>query len=56
MLNELMSYFPLFIAVMLGGLLGNFLNLKIFSSRTLALITSLLVIFVSLRMGFKILI
>ena len=54
MLSELISYFPLFIAVMFGGLLGNFLNLKIFSSRTLALITSLLVIFVSLRMGFKI--
>ena len=53
-LSELILYFPLFIFVLIGGLLGNFLNLKIFSSRTLALITSLLVIFVSLRMGFKI--
>ena len=53
-LIELVSYFPLFIAVMIGGLIGNFLNLKIFSSRTLALITSLLVIFVSLRMGIRI--
>jgi uncharacterized membrane protein YfcA len=53
-LSELILYFPLFIVVLIGGLLGNFLNLKIFSSRTLALITSLLVIFVSLRMGFKI--
>ena len=53
-LGELIFYFPLFIVVLIGGLLGNFLNLKIFSSRTLALITSFLVMFVSLRMGFKI--
>ena len=52
--GELMSYLPLFIAVMFGGLLGNFLNLKIFSSRALALITSILVIFVAIRIGFKI--
>jgi len=53
-LSELIFYFPLFIVVLIGGLLGNFLNLKIFSSRTLALITSFLVIFVALRIGFKI--
>ncbi len=52
--NEIYSYMPLFLAVFIGGLLGNYLNLKIFSSRVLAILTSLLVIFVSLRMSFKI--
>ena len=55
-INELISYLPLFIVVLIGGLIGNYLNLKIFSNRTLVLITSLLFILVSLRMGFKILI
>ena len=53
-LNELISFLPLFLVVLIGGLVGNYLNLKIFSNRTLALITSLLVILVALRMGFKI--
>ena len=44
----------LFISVLIGGLLGNYLNLKIFTSRVLAIITSLLVIFVSIRMGIRI--
>mgnify|MGYP001432434156 CR=1 FL=1 len=52
--NEIYSYMPLFLAVFIGGLLGNYLNLKIFNSRVLAILTSLLVIFVSLRMSFKI--
>ena len=52
--NEIFSYWPLFFCVFFGGLIGNFLNLKIFKSRTLAVITSLLVIFVSIRMGLKI--
>ena len=55
-INELISYSPLFIVVLIGGLIGNYLNLKIFSNRTLVLITSLLVILVAFRMGFKILI
>ena len=38
----------------LGGLLGNYLNLKIFTSRVLAIITALLVMFVSIRMGIRI--
>ena len=54
MLNEITSYWPLFIAVLIGGLFGNYLNLKIFSNRVLALITSLLVIFVAFRMSLKI--
>ena len=53
-LNEIILYWPLFFAVLVGGLFGNYLNLKIFSNRTLALITSLLVILVAFRMGFKI--
>ncbi len=53
-LNEILLYLPLFLAVLIGGLLGNFLNLKIFSNRTLAIMTSLLVIFVSIRMGLRI--
>ena len=53
-LNEFLLYWPLFLAVLIGGLFGNFLNLKIFSNRALAFITSILVIFVACRMGFKI--
>ena len=53
-LIEVQNYSPLFICVFAGGLLGNYLNLKIFTNRTLAIITSLLVIFVSFRMGLKI--
>ena len=53
-INEILPYWPLFFAVLVGGLFGNFLNLKIFSNRILALITSLLVIFVAVRMGLKI--
>ena len=53
-LNEIFIYWPLFFAVFAGGLFGNYLNLKIFSNRLLAIITSLLVIFVAIRMAFKI--
>ena len=53
-LNEIILYWPLFFAVLFGGLFGNYLNLKIFSNRVLALVTSLLVLFVALRMAFKI--
>ena len=53
-INELITYLPLFLAVLIGGLVGNYLSLKIFSNRTLALITSFLVILVALRMGYKI--
>ena len=53
-LSAIISYWPLFLAVFIGGLFGNYLNLKIFSNRLLALITSLLVIFVATRIGYKI--
>ena len=54
LLREIFVYWPLLLAVLIGGLLGNYLNLKIFSNRVLALITSLLVIFVAIRMSFRI--
>ena len=54
-INEISSYWYLLLAVLIGGQIGNFLNLKIFSSRTLALITASLVLFVALRMGIKVL-
>jgi uncharacterized membrane protein YfcA len=52
-INEIYSYWPLFLLVLLGGQLGNYLNLKIFPARMLALVTSALVIFVAIRMGLK---
>jgi hypothetical protein len=54
-LSEIPNYWYLLVAVLIGGQLGNFLNLKVFPARILALVTALLVIFVALRMGFKIL-
>ena len=54
-LNEIILYWPFFLSVLIGGHLGNYLNLKIFSNRLLAILTSLLVIFVAFRMGLKIL-
>ena len=53
--NQIIDYWPLFIIVLVGGQIGNMLNLKFFSNRILALITSLLVIFVAIRMGFRLL-
>ena len=55
-LSEIANYWSFFFIVFVGGQLGNFLNLKFFPGRMLALVTSTLVIFVAIRMGFKILI
>jgi uncharacterized protein len=52
-LDEIYNYWPLFLSVLIGGQLGNFLNIKIFPSRILALLTAGLVIFVALRMGYR---
>ena len=52
--DQIINYWFLFLIVLIGGQIGNFLNLKIFSTRTLALITGSLVLFVALRMGIKI--
>ena len=51
--DEIYPYFYLLIAVLIGGQIGNYLNLKIFPTRILALITSILVIFVAIRVGIK---
>ncbi len=53
-LTEITIYWSLFLSVLIGGLLGNYLNLKIFNNRVLAVITSLLVVFVAIRMGLRI--
>ena len=52
-LNEMPNYWFLLLAVLAGGQLGNFLNLKIFHSRTLALVTAGLILFVAVRMAIK---
>jgi len=52
--DEVTNYWYLFLAVLVGGQVGNFLNLKIFPTRTLSLVTAILVIFVAIRMSFKI--
>ncbi len=53
-INQISSYWLLFFIVFLGGQIGNFLNLKFFSTRTLALMTACLVIFVAFRMSLRI--
>jgi uncharacterized membrane protein YfcA len=55
-LNELIDYLSLFLCVLFGGFLGNFLNIKFLSNRLLTIITSLLVIFVAIRMGYRLII
>ena len=54
--NEISNYWILLLAVLIGGLIGNFLNLKVFPTKILALVTSGLVIFVAIRMGIKLLV
>ena len=53
-INEIPNYWYLLVAVLIGGQLGNFLNLRIFPTRILALVTAIFVIFVAVRIGFKI--
>ena len=50
---NIQNYWLLFLSVLIGGQIGNFLNIKFFPARILALITSALVIFVSIRIGLK---
>ena len=52
-ISEIKNYIILLVAVLIGGQIGNFLNIKIFPTKILALITSLLVIFVALRIGYN---
>ena len=51
-LTEVLNYWYLLAFVLIGGQVGNFLNLKIFPTRILALVTAFLVLFVAIRMGF----
>ena len=53
-LLEIQNYWYLLAVVFIGGQVGNFLNLKIFPTRILALATASLVLFVSIRMGIRI--
>ena len=53
-LNYVLEYWPLLIAVLVGGQIGNFINIKILPTRILALITSAVVLFVAIRMFYKI--
>ena len=53
-LVEVLNYWYLLAAVLVGGQVGNYLNLKIFPTRVLALVTAFLVLFVVIRMGFRI--
>jgi uncharacterized membrane protein YfcA len=51
--EEFLYYWPLFLCVLVGGQIGNLLNIKFLSNKTLAIITSMLIIFVSIRMGIR---
>ncbi len=53
-LEQILNYWPLLLAVFIGGQIGNFINIKILPTRILALITSSLVLLVSARMFYKI--
>ena len=53
-LVEALNYWYLLVAVLVGGQIGNFLNLKIFPTRILSLVTAFLVLFVAARMGLRI--
>ena len=52
--SNLLDFWPLFMVVLIGGLVGNFLNIKFLSNKLLTIITSGLVIFVAIRIGLKI--
>ena len=54
-LDELINYWPLFLIVLIGGQIGSFFNIKFLSNKVLSLLTSLLVIFVAIRMGIRLL-
>ena len=52
-LVEIQNYWHLLAVVFIGGQVGNFLNLKIFPTRILVLVTASLVLFVAIRMGIR---
>ena len=52
-LVEIHNYWYLLLAVLIGGQVGNFLNLKMFPTRALVLVTAALVLFVAARIGVR---
>ena len=52
-LDQVITYWPLFLSVLIGGQIGSLFNIKFLSNKILALLTSFLVIFVAIRMGIK---
>ena len=52
-LIEIQNYWYLLASVLVGGQIGNFLNLKMLPTRILALFTAFLVLFVAIRMGIR---
>ena len=52
-LTEIQNYWYLLVVVLIGGQIGNFLNLKIFPTRILVLLTASLVLFVAIRIGIR---
>ena len=52
-LIETSNYWFFLLAVLMGGQVGNFLNLKIFPTRILALVTAGLVLFIAIRMAYE---
>ena len=51
--DEIYNYWPLFLLVLVGGQIGNYLNIKILPARIMVLLTAGLVIFVSVRTGYR---
>ena len=53
LLLEMYNYWYLLLIVLIGGQIGNYLNLKIFPVRLLVLVTAALVLFVAARTGIR---
>ncbi len=53
-MSEVLNYWYLFFAVLIGGQIGNFLNIKILTTKILAFITAILVLLVAIRIGLRI--
>ena len=51
--NEFLNYWPMFVGVLIGGQIGSFLNIKFLSNKVLVVMTSFLVFFIAIRMGFR---
>ena len=52
-LEEVLNYWYLLLAVLIGGQVGNYLGLKIFPTRILVLVPAALVLFVAARIGIR---